>query len=82
MVLSVNKYGRQGAHDVPWGTGEGNVEGVLAEVHRQGLQPVFAIEYEYHWNNSLPEIAQCVKYFDQVAKQWTSADKPEPPVSG
>jgi len=62
----LNKYGR-GAHDVPWGTGKANVKAILSEVHRQGLKAVFSIEYEHNWLNSLPEIAQCVKYFDKVA---------------
>jgi len=63
----LNKYGRQGAHDVVWGTGKADVEAILREVHRQGFQGVFSIEYEHNWDNSLPEIAQCVAYFDQVA---------------
>ncbi len=65
----LNKYGKQGAHDVPWGTGKANVKAVLKEVHRQKLEAVFSIEYEHNWLNSLPEIAQCVKYFDQVAAE-------------
>jgi sugar phosphate isomerase/epimerase len=54
-------------HDVPWGTGQCNVRGMLEEVHRQRLKAVFAFEYEYHWENSLPEIAKSVAYFDRVA---------------
>lgn len=64
----LNKYGRD-AHDVPFGTGEGDVKGMLAEVKRQGIKPFFAIEYEYHFGQSLPEIAQCVAYFDKVAAE-------------
>ncbi len=66
----LDKYGK-GAHDVPWGTGVCDVEAILTELRRQGFQGVFSIEYEYHWDNSLPEIAQCVKYFDQVAAKLT-----------
>jgi len=55
------------AHDVPWGTGKANVHALLEEVQRQGIKPVFSIEYEYHWENSLPEIARCVAYFYLVA---------------
>ncbi len=62
----LNKYGR-GAHDVPWGTGKADVKALLTEIHRQQLKAVFSIEYEHDWLNSLPEIAQSVKYFDQVA---------------
>ncbi|HID24416.1 MAG TPA: sugar phosphate isomerase/epimerase [Planctomycetaceae bacterium] len=64
----LNKFGR-GAHDVPWGTGKANVRALLQEIHRQGLKAVFSIEYEHNWLNSLPEIAQCVRYFDQVAAE-------------
>jgi len=62
----LNKYG-EGAHDVPWGTGVSDVDGMLAELHRQQLKAVFSIEYEYNWTGSVPEIAQCVTYFDKVA---------------
>jgi sugar phosphate isomerase/epimerase len=56
-------------HDVPWGTGVGDVKGMLAEIRRQNFRGVFSIEYEYNWDNSLPEIAQSVAYFDQVAAE-------------
>ncbi len=67
----LNKYG-PGAHDVPWGTGVSDVKGMLAELYRQKLKAVFSIEYEYHWTSSMPEIAQSVKYFDNVASQLES----------
>ncbi|MCE5267925.1 MAG: sugar phosphate isomerase/epimerase [Planctomycetaceae bacterium] len=57
------------AHDVPWGTGVCDVKGMLAEIHRQGVKAVFSIEYEHNWENSMPEIAQSVKYFEQTAAQ-------------
>ena len=63
----LNKYGRQGSHDVPWGTGEADVKAILAEVCRQKIKAVFSIEYEHNWLDSLPEIAQGVEYFDKVA---------------
>ncbi len=65
----LNKYGKQGAHDVPWGTGKANVKAILQAVYRQGLKVPFSIEYEHNWLESLPEIAQCVAYFDQVAAE-------------
>ena len=64
----LNKYGAD-AHDVPWGTGKGDVKAWLAEVKRQGIKPVFSVEYEYHFGHSLPEIARCVAYFDKVAAE-------------
>jgi sugar phosphate isomerase/epimerase len=62
----LNEFGAK-AHDVPWGTGKADVKGMLTEVKRQGIKPVFSVEYEYHYGTSLPEIAQCVQYFDKVA---------------
>jgi sugar phosphate isomerase/epimerase len=52
------------AHDVPWGTGAANSKGIMAELKRQKFHGAFCIEYEYHWENSLPEIAQCVQFFN------------------
>ncbi len=59
-------------HDVPWGTGVCDVKGMLTEIKRQNLKPVFSIEYEYNWGNSLPEIAQCIAYFNQCAAELSS----------
>ncbi|HEO72037.1 MAG TPA: sugar phosphate isomerase/epimerase [Candidatus Hydrogenedentes bacterium] len=68
-MKDLNKYGRPGEHDVPWGQGEADIKALLIEMKRQGFQGVFSIEYEHNWENSLPEIAQCVQYFDQVAAE-------------
>ena len=59
----------QKAHDVPWGTGKADVKGILAELKRQGFKGVFSIEYEYNWENSVPEIAQCVANFEAMAAE-------------
>jgi len=64
----LNKMG-QGAHDVPWGTGAGDAKAALAEVRAQEFAGVFSIEYEHNWDNSLPEIAQCVEFFDKTAAE-------------
>jgi len=37
------------------------------ELRRQRVKAVFSIEYEYHWDNSLPEMAKCVAFFDRTA---------------
>jgi len=57
------------AHDVPWGTGKGDVKGMLTELKRQGFKGVFSIEYEYHWENSVPDMVQCVANFDAIAAE-------------
>jgi sugar phosphate isomerase/epimerase len=63
----LNQFGE--GHDVPWGTGVGNVKAMLTEVRRQKLQVPFIVEYEYNWGHALPEIARSVEYFDQVAAE-------------
>lgn len=56
---------KQDMHDVPWGTGISNAKGMLAELKRQNFKGAFCIEYETNWENSLPEVAQCVKWFNE-----------------
>jgi sugar phosphate isomerase/epimerase len=65
-LRDLNRYG-SGAHDVPWGEGEGNLKAFLAEFHRQGFKGVFSVEYEHNWLNSLAEIRGCIAYFNRVA---------------
>lgn len=54
-------------HDVPWGTGQCDVAGMMAELKRQHFHGAFYFEYEYHWSNSVPELAQSIKYFNATA---------------
>jgi len=54
------------AHDVPWGTGISNAKAMLAEVKRQKFKGAICVEYEYNWENSVPEIAQCVEFFNDT----------------
>jgi sugar phosphate isomerase/epimerase len=56
-------------HDVPWGTGVGNVKAQMAELKRQNFHGAFCVEYEYHWENSMPEIAECLKWFKATAAE-------------
>ena len=65
----VNEFGKNSAHDVPWGTGVSNVKAVLTELDRQGFKGVFSVEYEYNWDNSVPEIRQCVEFFNKVGAE-------------
>jgi sugar phosphate isomerase/epimerase len=64
----LNKMGR-GAHDVPWGTGEGNLRGMLEELKRQGFAGPISAEYEHNWLNSLPEIDESVRNFRAVTAE-------------
>ncbi len=58
-----NKVG-PGGHDVPWGTGVGQMKEMMVELKRQNFHGAFCVEYEYHWENSSPEIAECAKFWN------------------
>src|ERR1035437_4794050 len=60
------------AHDVPYGTGIANVPAILDELKRQKFAGNASIEYEYNWNNSVTDVAQCIGF---VRGQGTAASK-------
>jgi sugar phosphate isomerase/epimerase len=64
----LNEMGPE-AHDVPWGTGVGKSKELMAELKRQNFHGAFCVEYEYHWENSSPEIAQCVKFWNDTCAE-------------
>lgn len=55
-------------HDVPYGTGKANIKGVLDELKAQGFAGNIAIEYEYNWDNSVPEVTQCIDFVKAYGK--------------
>ena len=55
-MKDLNEKGVEEAHDVPWGTGVSNIAGIMQEMKRQGFKGVVSVEYEYHWDNSVPEV--------------------------
>lgn len=61
------------AHDVPWGTGAGRTKALMEELKRQNFHGAFCVEYEYHWETSQPEIAQCVKFFNTTCDELVAA---------
>ncbi|MDR2917957.1 MAG: sugar phosphate isomerase/epimerase [Tannerella sp.] len=56
-------------HDVIWGTGILDVKEMLKELKRQNFKGVFSIEYEYNWDNSVPDIKKCIEYFNGVTEE-------------
>ena len=60
-------------HDVPWGTGVGQCKAMMIELKRQGFHGAYCVEYEYDWDNSLPEVAQCVKFFNETCSELASS---------
>ena len=63
----------QPMHDGPWGTGVGNVKAQMAELKRQNFRGAFCVEYEYNWDNSMPEIAKCVSFFNATCADLVKA---------
>ncbi|MCL5278518.1 MAG: DUF1080 domain-containing protein [Planctomycetes bacterium] len=61
----LNEFGPQ-AHDVPWGTGAGTAREVLVALTAFGFEGPFSAEYEYHWDNSVPEIKQSAEWFKKT----------------
>ena len=60
------------AHDVPYGAGVSDVPALLTELKAQGFAGNISIEYEYHWENSTPEVGQCIGFVRGygMAKKW------------
>jgi sugar phosphate isomerase/epimerase len=71
----LNEFGNPEAHDVAWGTGKSEAKAVLAELYKSGFKGVFSIEYEYNWENSVPDIAVCVANFEKMAQELVAAKK-------
>lgn len=59
-----------GQHDVVFGTGVTDIGALLAELRRQNFDGNIAIEYEYNWDDSIPDVAQCIGF----VRGWTAAN--------
>jgi sugar phosphate isomerase/epimerase len=57
---------------VPYGTGVSDIPGILSELKRQNFAGNISIEYEHNWENSTPEVAQCIGFVRGYgnAKGW------------
>lgn len=65
-VKDLNEFGNVKAHDVYWGTGFSNIKGVIAELKRQNFKGVLSAEYEYNWENNVPDVRTSVSNFRKV----------------
>ena len=61
----VNKLGHEG-RDVPLGEGVADIRGILTELHRRKLQPLFQLEYESNFDNPMLDLVPSVKCFNEV----------------
>lgn len=68
-LKDLNAFG-QPAHDLPWGTGLGDVKGMMEELKRQGYKGYLSIEYE---TGKVPELQinlpKCVSFYDKTASE-------------
>lgn len=53
-------------HDVHWGTGVCNVEGVIAELKRQDFKGNISAEYEHNWEDNAGDVKQSVINFRNI----------------
>ena len=49
-------------HDMPFGMGVSDIAGVLTELRRQNFQGNISVEYEFNWDHSVPDVAQCIGF--------------------
>lgn len=61
-LKDLNEFGKLEAHDLPYGTGVSDVPAILEELKRQKFEGNISIEYEYAWDHSVPEVAQCIGF--------------------
>jgi sugar phosphate isomerase/epimerase len=64
--ISTQESPKNNLHDVPWGTGKGQVEAILRELLAQKKDITVIIEYEYDWENNLHAVTECVKFFHKI----------------
>jgi len=68
LTLDLKDLGEEG-YCVPYGTGRGDIRGILKELRRQQFRGVIGIEYGQRSPNGEAEVAQCVAFFEQVCQE-------------
>lgn len=67
-LKDLNEFGNPDAHDVPYGTGVCDVKSCLTALKAQRFTGNISIEYEYNWENSVPEVAKCIEFVKNYRK--------------
>ncbi|MCK3685619.1 sugar phosphate isomerase/epimerase family protein [Maribellus sp. YY47] len=67
--IKAKEEGEAEQHDVIWGTGILDIKGMLNELKAQNFKGLFSIEYEYAWENSVPDIEKNISYFKTVTNE-------------
>ena len=61
-LKDLNEFGKLEAHDLPYGTGVSEISAILDELKHQHFEGNISVEYEYKWENSVPDVAQCIGF--------------------
>ena len=61
-LKDLTEFGKVEAHDVPYGTGVSNIGAVLDEYKKIGFDGNISVEYEYNWQRSVVDVAQCIGF--------------------
>ena len=64
-LKDLNEKGVRKAHDLPWGSGVSNIPAIMQEMKRQNFKGVISIEYEYNWENNVPEVKASAEFFNK-----------------
>ena len=64
--IAPKKEGVAWQEDVIWGKGVLGIKDMLEILKAQKFKGYLAIEYENNWDNSVPDIKQCIQYFNEV----------------
>jgi len=67
-LKDLNQMG-PGAHDVPYGTGVADIKAILDELKAQNFEGNISIEYEYNWDNNVPEVKKCIDFVREYGKK-------------
>lgn len=69
-VKDLNEFGKKNAHDVPWGTGVGEIKAVLEQLKKQGATGVkFSVENERAHPQLVEDVAKSVEFFSDTATE-------------
>ena len=59
----LNEANNKEAHDVNWGTGVIGMDNIISELKRQNYKGMISAEYEYNWENNMPEVKESAQNF-------------------
>ncbi|NPA37254.1 MAG: DUF1080 domain-containing protein [Chlorobi bacterium] len=68
-IKDMSEFDNLKAHTVPIGTGKADIPAILKELKRQGFKGVMTIEYEYNWDNPVPDIRESIGYLRKAAAE-------------